>query len=269
MKSLHDFQQGYVTAFHWHTNPNGSQGGRIADSAKIPTGLFVDRSAIIQSGAMIEAGVIRIPPRCIIGKNAVIRAAATLKDFSTVGMGSYVGAGSLIGDYSVIGPDVEIGDQVVIGQCVAVHAGVDIDDNARIGDYAIIRERAFVGARCEIGRYASVGPDAALEDGARLGDERSLPAQVSLAPGERLIVCHGIEGARGPLSAAHDGQTIRWTFNGQSGLTTQALLQLDHTSEALAAFVAAVLASPSLTAKTRKSERAALPAAVLAQTETV
>lgn len=92
---------------------------RIAGSASIGYGNFVDAGAIIGSGATIKN-------HAIIHSNVVIGAEAEVGDFVQIGAGS------------VINPGVVIEDEAFIGSGVIIVSGITIGKGARVGAGSVV-----------------------------------------------------------------------------------------------------------------------------------
>lgn len=181
----------------WWDDVNGL-GARLA--ALLPkAGVFVDPSAVIEAGAILDTagGPIRIGARTKICAGAILKGPILIGDDCLVGNNSMVRGPTIIGDDVRIGFTVEVkqallGDRVSIGPMCFV-ADSRVDDDAYLG--AMVRtsnqrlDRAPVSVR-EGAQDIATGMD---KLGCWIGSGATLGIQVIILPGRVIAAGSSFE----------------------------------------------------------------------------
>lgn len=118
MVMFFDFRdaRGSVPA-HRHMNPDGTEGGVVADTARIGNGAVVDVDARVATWARVGDG-------------------------ARIQKGARVAAWAIVGNSVNVGPRARIGERVRVGSCATIGEGAIV--NAHVG------ENAGIGARARI-----------------------------------------------------------------------------------------------------------------------
>ncbi|MFZ6012352.1 MAG: NeuD/PglB/VioB family sugar acetyltransferase [Bacteroidota bacterium] len=95
------------------------QSARLASSASIGHGNFIDMGAAIGAGS-------EIGNHCLLHPNAVVSAGAKVGDYVQVGAGAIINSGA------------EVADEVFIGSGVIIISGISIGKGARIGAGSVV-----------------------------------------------------------------------------------------------------------------------------------
>jgi len=150
-----------------HTNPDGSTGGWVADTALVAGTAHLDDTAIVHGAARVSQDAQVLHGSRVFG-NAIVRGSSILRDQSFVSGTAQVLGGELLGHSNVEGAATVSGDVVLMDAVVR--------DNARISQNAVITAGTAEGAvhisgnakifNATVSGHARVGGDAKVTDDA-------------------------------------------------------------------------------------------------------
>jgi acyl-[acyl carrier protein]--UDP-N-acetylglucosamine O-acyltransferase len=210
MTDTFDFAFGgtrHAPARRWQ-NPDGSQGGIVAEDAIVDPSTDISRDSIvgprviIQEQCMIRGGV-------YIDRDARIGPDVIIETRVIIGRGATIGAGTGIGFNTIIDGSARIGDGVSIDYNVCIGASARIGDGVCIGSYCCIGEGVYIGKGVYIGEGVSISADVKIE----VGDW-----WITIGPqGRRSAMATAVWAAK---------KGLRWWVGCNQGISTAELIEL-------------------------------------------
>ena len=95
-------------AAHRHTNPDGSEGGWVAETAIVEDTVHMDPDTEVFEWAHVK-GNVQILHEAYICEFAIVQGDAVIDDYSMVAGSALIGGNAYIGGQSIIAGDSEIG----------------------------------------------------------------------------------------------------------------------------------------------------------------
>jgi carbonic anhydrase/acetyltransferase-like protein (isoleucine patch superfamily) len=192
MTDTFDFAFGgtrHAPARRWQ-NPDGSQGGIVAEDAIVDPTVVIANDAVICPGARIGGG-------SWIGQEV------------TVCRNVWIGPSTNIGRCSRIDPDSQVGAGSTIGSKVVIAHSCRIGDSVKIGYNSSVGERACIASLVVVGEGARISPDTIIER-------------------DDWWITIGPQGSRAAMVTAvwSPQHGLRWWVGCQCGISTDTLLAL-------------------------------------------
>lgn len=157
----------------------------------------------VHSSAQIHHSV-ELPPRCKIGKGAIIEANAYIEELSVIGDYTYIGVGAVIGARGMnrtyvdgkntrffdaggvkIGRNCEIlanatiqrsyfREYTVLGNDVIVGPGVNVGHGCEVNHSTVLAGHVVLAGYCQIGQNVWIGPNATVAHMVKVGEGASI-----------------------------------------------------------------------------------------------
>jgi UDP-3-O-[3-hydroxymyristoyl] glucosamine N-acyltransferase len=136
-------------AFRWQ-NPDGGEGGIIADSARIDPSVFVAREAEVWPRASVGAAT-KIRRGARVGLDCFVSMEVEIGEFVDIYFASYIHSQARLEAGATICGGACIGNGAVLGTKAEVLGGAAVGHGARFGAGAIVGRDARIGACAVIG----------------------------------------------------------------------------------------------------------------------
>ena len=123
---------------HRHVNEDGTEGGWVADSAKVAEDAHIGYGSVVGPRCVIESGV-RIGTHTKIGANVKIGAGTRIKDSCLVGSGVRLGTYVKLADCVTLEEKVKLESSAEVGMCSRLGPGCVVKKAKSLGSWTVVK----------------------------------------------------------------------------------------------------------------------------------